>query len=188
MSRVRLLFSEAWSSITANLSTTFAATMTVLIGMFLLGLFIALGTWVLSWSEHVKKGLQVKVYFAAGTTDRQEAFVGTQIRKDHTRVKRVVFISKETAQKQMKALERELAARMRGAFLERFPFVHGHAVAFPFVRRGDSALPLDAQEEILLTADDLGRISTWVERALGFWRHAARSAPMPRSSSSRAWS
>ena len=40
MSRVRLLFSEAWSSITANISTTFAATMTVLIGMFLLGLFI----------------------------------------------------------------------------------------------------------------------------------------------------
>ena len=41
---------------TANISTTFAATMTVLIGMFLLGLFIALGTWALSWSDHVKKG------------------------------------------------------------------------------------------------------------------------------------
>ena len=62
MSRVRLLFSEAWSSITANLSTTFAATMTVLIGMFLLGLFIALGTWVVSWSNHVKSELRVKVY------------------------------------------------------------------------------------------------------------------------------
>ncbi len=55
MSRIRLLFSEAWSSISMNLSTTFAATMTVLIGMFLLGLFIALGTWVLSWSNHVKR-------------------------------------------------------------------------------------------------------------------------------------
>ena len=53
MSRTRLLFSEAWSSIRMNISTTFAATMTVLIGMFLLGLFIALGTWVLSWSDHV---------------------------------------------------------------------------------------------------------------------------------------
>ncbi len=63
MSRVRLLFSEAWSSIRMNISTTFAAIMTVLIGMFLLGLFIALGTWVLSWSDHVKKELQVKVYF-----------------------------------------------------------------------------------------------------------------------------
>ena len=42
--RSRLLFSEAWRSLGANLSTTVAATMTVLIGMFLLGLFIALGT------------------------------------------------------------------------------------------------------------------------------------------------
>src|SRR5205085_10066257 len=63
MSRVRLLFSEAWASIRMNLSTTFAATMTVLIGMCLLGLFIALGTWVLSWSNHIQKELEVKVYF-----------------------------------------------------------------------------------------------------------------------------
>ena len=39
--RVRLLFSESFRSLGANLSTTIAATMTVLIGMFLLGLFIA---------------------------------------------------------------------------------------------------------------------------------------------------
>jgi cell division transport system permease protein len=108
MSRVRLLFSEAWSSITANISTTFAATMTVLIGMFLLGLFIALGTWVLSWSDHVKKGLEVKVYFADGTTRTQETFVGSQIRKDRGHVKRVTFISKETAQKQMRSKFPEL--------------------------------------------------------------------------------
>jgi cell division transport system permease protein len=100
MSRVRLLFSEAWSSITANISTTFAATMTVLIGMFLLGLFIALGTWVLSWSDHVKKELQVKVYFASGTTQTQERVVGQKLRKD-PRVKKVVFVSKAAAQKQM---------------------------------------------------------------------------------------
>ena len=37
--------------------------MTVLVGMFLLGLFIALGTWTVSWSNHVKKQLVVKVYF-----------------------------------------------------------------------------------------------------------------------------
>ena len=49
--RTRLLFSEAWSSITANISTTVAATMTVLIGMFLLGLFIALGAWMLQYSS-----------------------------------------------------------------------------------------------------------------------------------------
>ena len=61
--RARLLVSEAWRSLGANLSTTVAATMTVLIGMFLLGLFIALGTWTVSWSNHVKKELVVKIYF-----------------------------------------------------------------------------------------------------------------------------
>ena len=108
MSRIRLLFSEAWSSITANISTTFAATMTVLIEMFLLGLFIALGTWVLSWSDHVKRGLEVKVYFADGTTRTQEAFIGSEIRRDKTHVKKITFISKETAEKQMRAKFPEL--------------------------------------------------------------------------------
>ena len=102
--RTRLLFSEAWSSITANISTTFAATMTVLIGMFLLGLFIALGTWVLSWSDHVKKELQVKVYFTSVATPQQEAFVGQQLRKDHQRVKLVTFVSKAAAEKHMRKL------------------------------------------------------------------------------------
>ena len=42
--RTRCSSREAVRSLTANLSTTFAATMTVLIGMFLLGLLIAFGT------------------------------------------------------------------------------------------------------------------------------------------------
>ena len=67
-----MLFSEAWASIRMNLSTTFAATMTVLIGMCLLGLFIALGTWVLSWSNHVQRELQVHVYFQSNATPQQE--------------------------------------------------------------------------------------------------------------------
>jgi cell division transport system permease protein len=105
--RTRLLFSEAWSSITANVSTTFAATMTVLIGMFLLGLFIALGTWVLSWSNHVKKELQVHVYFTSVATPQQEAFVGQQLRKD-PRVKVVTFVSKAAAEKHMRTIYPQL--------------------------------------------------------------------------------
>jgi cell division protein FtsX len=46
VSRSKLVVSEAFRSIGANISTSFAATMTVLIGMILLGLLIALGTWV----------------------------------------------------------------------------------------------------------------------------------------------
>jgi cell division transport system permease protein len=71
--RTRLLISEAWRSLGANLSTTVAATLTVLIGMFLLGLFIALGTWTLSWSNHVKNELLVKVYFKQSATPAQES-------------------------------------------------------------------------------------------------------------------
>ena len=101
MSRVRLLFSEAWSSIRMNLSTTFAATMTVLIGMCLLGLFIALGTWVLSWSNHVQKELQVHVYFQSDATSQQEQAVRQKLRSDK-RVEHVIFVSKAQAAAQMK--------------------------------------------------------------------------------------
>ena len=94
--RVRLLFSEAWSSITSSISTTFAAIITVLISMFLLGLLIALGTWLLSYSDHVKKGVLVKVYFATGATDAQEATVGQRLRHD-PRVQTATYISKERA-------------------------------------------------------------------------------------------
>ena len=110
MSGIRLLFSEAWSSIRMNLSTTFAATMTVLIGMCLLGLFIALGTWVLSWSNHIQKELQVHVYFCSpvlpeggctkGATHAQEHAVQVKLLGD-PHVKSVTFVSKAQAAKLM---------------------------------------------------------------------------------------
>jgi cell division transport system permease protein len=119
MSRVRLLFSEAWASIRMNLSTTFAATMTVLIGMCLLGLFIALGTWVLSWSNHIQKELEVKVLFctsvvpqkgcATGATQAQEHAVAVSLRHDRL-VKTVTFVSKEQAEQQMRKTEPSMFA------------------------------------------------------------------------------
>jgi cell division transport system permease protein len=63
MGRLRLITGEAVRSLGANLSTTFAATTTVLIGMFMLGLVVGLGSWALSLSDHYKKQLLVKVYF-----------------------------------------------------------------------------------------------------------------------------
>src|SRR5207253_9011102 len=71
--RLRMIVSESVRSLTANLSTTVAATMTVLIGMFLLGLFIALGSWVVSWSNHVKRELVVHVYYCTTDTCAKEA-------------------------------------------------------------------------------------------------------------------
>ncbi|HEY2325979.1 MAG TPA: permease-like cell division protein FtsX [Gaiellaceae bacterium] len=77
--RFRLLLGEAWRSLGANVSTTIAATLTVLIGMFLLGLFIALGTWTLAWSNHVKSELLVKVYFNQNATPAQESAVARML-------------------------------------------------------------------------------------------------------------
>src|ERR1700752_3003808 len=68
-----MVFAESIRSLTANLSTTVAATMTVLIGMFLLGLFIALGTWVVSWSNQAEKKLLVKGFFCTPLTCGAEA-------------------------------------------------------------------------------------------------------------------
>jgi cell division transport system permease protein len=101
VSRVRLLFSEAWASIRMNLSTTVAATMTVLIGMCLLGLFIALGTWVLSWSNHIQSELQVRVFMTKDVTKTQEYVIASRLGND-PRVKRVIFVSKEAAEAKMK--------------------------------------------------------------------------------------
>ena len=102
MNRFRVVVSEAIRSLGANLSTTFAATTTVLIGMFMLGLVIGLGSWALSLSDHYKKQLLVNVYFCTDLRCGSEASSGDI---DATRtalanmpqVKRIQFVSKNQA-------------------------------------------------------------------------------------------
>jgi cell division transport system permease protein len=69
VTRFRLILGEALKSIGANLSTTFASAVSVLIGMFLIGAFIGLGTWLVSWSEDKKRELAVHVYFCSPASD-----------------------------------------------------------------------------------------------------------------------
>jgi cell division transport system permease protein len=107
MERLKLIFTESLRSLGANASTTLAATVTVLIGMFLLGLFIAFGTWVVSWSNHVKKELVVHVYYCTTDTCAKEA---TQQQMDQVAnsatasplVKKIEFVSKQDALDSMK--------------------------------------------------------------------------------------
>src|SRR5439155_437289 len=101
--RGKLLVSEAWRSLGANLSTTVAATMTVLIGMFLLGLFIALGTWTLSWSNHAKKQLEVKVFFKVDSTVGQRNAVAKMLEQNQfVKPGSIVYISPQRALEVMK--------------------------------------------------------------------------------------
>jgi cell division transport system permease protein len=99
--RLRLVFSEAIRSIGASMSTTVAATVTVLIGMFVLGLAIALGTWVLSWSDHVKKQLEVKVYFQPTATGKQIDNVRVML-AENQQIKSFRFVNKAEALKEMR--------------------------------------------------------------------------------------
>jgi cell division transport system permease protein len=103
MSRFRTVVAEAIRSLGANLSTTFAATTTVLIGMFMLGLVVGLGSWALSLSDHYKKQLLVNVYFCTQNRCGGNEANETQINKVQDaltampQVKTVKFISKEEA-------------------------------------------------------------------------------------------
>jgi len=109
--RVKLLFSESLRSLGANLSTTIAATMTVLIGMFLLGLFIALGSWVVSWSDHVKRELLVKVFYVQDAKEAQINAVRAQLEAD-PRIKSITFVSAEEALVKMRQKFPELTANL----------------------------------------------------------------------------
>jgi cell division transport system permease protein len=96
-----MMLSEAVRSIGANVSTTVAATMTVLIGMFLLGLFIAFATYARSWSDHVKDELVVKVFFDRDAAPKQVDAVRFKL-DSNPQVKTFHFISAEEALKIMK--------------------------------------------------------------------------------------
>lgn len=112
MNRFKLVVSEAFRSIGSNLSTSFAATMTVLIGMFLLGLLIALGSWVVSWSDHVKDQLQVKVFFVESVKPKQINAVGGYLGTLETdgKIKNYQFISRADALHRMQKKYPELTA------------------------------------------------------------------------------
>jgi cell division transport system permease protein len=105
MNKIRLLFSEALRSIGANLSTTFASIVSVLIGMLLIGVFIGIGTWLVSWSDDKKRELAVHVYLCAGPPECKAAATPKEINgmrvfiESDDRVKKggIDFVTKEEA-------------------------------------------------------------------------------------------
>jgi cell division transport system permease protein len=101
MQRFKLLLAEAVRSLGANVSTTVAATMTVLIGMFLLGFLIGLSTWAFSLSNHYKKELVVKVFFDRDAKSAQINDVRAQLASD-PRVKSIVLVNPQDALERVK--------------------------------------------------------------------------------------
>jgi cell division transport system permease protein len=119
--RLRLLFSESLRSMTSNISTTLAATLTVLIGMFLVGVLLAFGTWARSWSDQKKGELLVKVYFCTELECPQQgeaksaemAKIKTQLEASPlVKAGGVKFVSKEDALVKMRKEHPEIVAEL----------------------------------------------------------------------------
>ncbi len=113
MTRTRTLFSEALRSIGANVSTTVASALSVLIGMFLIGVFIGLGTWLVSWSDAKKRELAVHVFVSDAATTKQIDELRVRLESDQ-RVKLggITFISKAKALEIMRKRNPELTANL----------------------------------------------------------------------------
>ena len=119
--RLRVVIGEALRSLGASMSTTVAATLTVLIAMFVLGLTLALGTWVLSWSDHAKSQLLVKVYLCQSgqadcrgdATAKQAEQIRLMLAQD-ARVKQdgIKYISEKDALADMRKRYPELVANL----------------------------------------------------------------------------
>jgi cell division transport system permease protein len=100
--RLKLLLAEAVRSLGANVSTTAAATMTVLIGMFLLGFLIGLSTWAFSLSNHYKHELVVKVFFNRDVNAAQISSVRSRLEPTaNPLVKSVSYVSASRGLKEM---------------------------------------------------------------------------------------
>src|SRR3954462_7913912 len=105
MSRFRMGLAEAFRSLRGSMSTPVAASMGVLGAMLVLGTTIGLGTWLLSYSDHIKKQLQVTVYFntePAETPAQINAITRKFDPKVNPLVTRTTFVSKAQALKEQR--------------------------------------------------------------------------------------
>jgi len=170
VSRLRLVVSEALRSLGSNLSTTVAATMTVLIGMFLLGVFALLGTWVLSWSDHVKRQLEVKVWFKEDPSNAQVRQVRTYLAEQVASgaVKEYRFITAAEGLKRAKKLYPEFA---RGVVTNPIPAEYevtpAHAENVKAVAasvRAEHFKGVDDVQDGKQTSKRILQVATWIWR------------------------
>jgi cell division transport system permease protein len=108
MVRWRFFFWEALASIRSNAATTLAATVTVLIVTFLLGLFVTTGWWVYHYAVGVRNEVTVKLYlpaaYATGAAKRGE--VANQV-KDLPYVRSFRYVSPSEAARMLSPPEQK---------------------------------------------------------------------------------
>jgi cell division transport system permease protein len=99
--RARFFVGEALSSLRNNFATTLAATVTVLIVMFWLGVFVSLGSYMYSKLEQVRHDVKVKVFLAPDVTRGQVARLESRLHGNPS-VKVVHYVSRADAARKMK--------------------------------------------------------------------------------------
>lgn len=108
--RWRFFMSEALTSVRSNAATTLAATLTVLIVTFLLGVTMPVGHWLWNYTQGVRGQLVVKAYASpelAGKSQRAQLGRVLNTLEALPHVKRVVYISPGQAEKQLTPEQRQ---------------------------------------------------------------------------------
>ena len=131
-----VVVAEAWRSLTASLSTTLAAALTVLIGMFLVGLLIAFWHLRATPGATSRRGSSSSRSTCAPrmrapgdeATPAQINAVNQQLLAD-SRVKKVRFVSKEEGLAQMRKDQPELVKVIPVEPLARFLYGHPERVS-----------------------------------------------------------
>jgi cell division transport system permease protein len=111
--RWRFFFWEALASIRANAATTLAATVTVLIVTFLLGIFVSTSWWVYDYAVGVRNQVTVKLYlpkvYATDAVKRGD--VANQV-KALPNVKSYTYVSPEAAVKLLSPSEQQAISQL----------------------------------------------------------------------------
>lgn len=96
--RFRWFLGEALRSLRTNFATTLAAVVTVLIVLYIFGVGVALGTYLTSYTDGVKRDLTIKVWLDDSATEQQVGQIQRTLLADpRVDPPSLVYVSKEAA-------------------------------------------------------------------------------------------
>src|SRR5664279_1241891 len=103
MRRPSFFIAEAIRALRNNLATTVAATVTVLIVLYFLGVFVLFGTYLYAKVDKERSGVRVTVYLDKRASDQQVAAIGARLRQNpDVKPNAVEYISKAEAWQRLK--------------------------------------------------------------------------------------
>ncbi len=103
MRRADFFLLEAVRALRNNLATTVAATVTVLIVLYFLGVFVLFGTYLYAKVDKERSGVRVTVYLDKRASDQQVKSIGARLRQNpDVKANAVEYVSKAEAWQRLK--------------------------------------------------------------------------------------